>query len=62
MLWRCGDFAIGQKLMQALPDQLLVRMSGSGATCFALFDSEDARDSAADQMPREWWHMATSLR
>jgi 4-diphosphocytidyl-2-C-methyl-D-erythritol kinase len=39
-----------------------VRMSGSGATCFALFDSEQARDSAADAVPREWWRLATFLR
>ena len=37
-------------------------MSGSGATCFALFDSEEARDAAADGVPREWWHLATCLR
>lgn len=40
----------------------LVRMSGSGATCFALFDSERARDEAAGACPSEWWHLATSLR
>jgi len=40
----------------------VARMSGSGATCFALFDSEDARDRAAEAVPREWWHLATSLR
>ena len=39
-----------------------VRMSGSCATCFALFDSEEARDRAAEAVPREWWHLATSLR
>jgi 4-diphosphocytidyl-2-C-methyl-D-erythritol kinase len=39
-----------------------VRMSGSGATCFALFDDDDARDAAAEAVPREWWHLATSLR
>ena len=39
-----------------------VRMSGSGATCFALFESESARDHAAASVPREWWHLATSLR
>jgi 4-diphosphocytidyl-2-C-methyl-D-erythritol kinase len=38
------------------------QMSGSGATCFALFDSEPARDSAADAVPREWWRLATLLR
>jgi 4-diphosphocytidyl-2-C-methyl-D-erythritol kinase len=40
----------------------LVRMSGSGATCFALFDSEASRDLAADAVPREWWRLATNLR
>jgi 4-diphosphocytidyl-2-C-methyl-D-erythritol kinase len=38
------------------------RMSGSGATCFALFQSDDERDEAAEAVPREWWHLATSLR
>lgn len=38
------------------------RMSGSGATCFALFDSEEARDTAAELVPREWWRLATFLR
>ena len=37
-------------------------MSGSGATCFALFDGEQARDAAADGLPREWWRLATYLR
>jgi 4-diphosphocytidyl-2-C-methyl-D-erythritol kinase len=40
----------------------VVRMSGSGATCFALFDSEDARDAAEEAVPREWWRLATFLR
>jgi 4-diphosphocytidyl-2-C-methyl-D-erythritol kinase len=44
------------------PGAKFVRMSGSGATCFALFDSEEARDSAADAVPREWWRLATFLR
>ena len=39
-----------------------VRMSGSGATCFALFQNEDLRDRAAQAVPREWWHLATHLR
>jgi 4-diphosphocytidyl-2-C-methyl-D-erythritol kinase len=38
------------------------RMSGSGATCFAFFESEQARDVAAAAVPPEWWHMATVLR
>ena len=44
------------------PGATFARMSGSGATCFALFDSEEARDSAADAVPREWWRLATYLR
>ena len=39
-----------------------VRMSGSGATCFALFDTEKSRDDAAMLVPREWWHLPTFLR
>ncbi|HEX4737875.1 MAG TPA: 4-(cytidine 5'-diphospho)-2-C-methyl-D-erythritol kinase [Allosphingosinicella sp.] len=43
----------------------LVRMSGSGATCFALFESEAARDGAAaairDTHP-DWWQLASRLR
>jgi 4-diphosphocytidyl-2-C-methyl-D-erythritol kinase len=40
----------------------LVRMSGSGATCFGLFDSAEARDAAAQAVPEHWWHLATYLR
>ncbi|MFM7377184.1 MAG: hypothetical protein ACKO1O_03495, partial [Erythrobacter sp.] len=40
----------------------LARMSGSGATCFALFDTPEARDAAAAAMPAEWWTMAGRLR
>ena len=44
------------------PGVELVRMSGSGASCFALFDSDEARDLATEAVPREWWHLATHLR
>lgn len=45
------------------PGVLLVRMSGSGATCFALFDNDAARDAAAGAMAnRGWWYAATHLR
>jgi len=44
---------------------LLARMSGSGATCFALFDDPTARDAAdakiANRHPR-WWRLASRLR
>ncbi len=39
-----------------------VRMSGSGATCFALFGDEAARDAAAVRVPGGWWHLASRLR
>jgi len=39
-----------------------VRMSGSGATCFALFEDERKRDKAAAAIPEQWWHLATFLR
>ena len=44
------------------PGVELARMSGSGATCFALFDSEAARDRASEAVPREWWRLASFLR
>jgi 4-diphosphocytidyl-2-C-methyl-D-erythritol kinase len=40
----------------------LVRMSGSGATCFALYESEDARDAASARLNADWWQMAGKLR
>jgi 4-diphosphocytidyl-2-C-methyl-D-erythritol kinase len=42
----------------------LVRMSGSGATCFALFESEEHREEAALRIAAErpsWWHLASRL-
>jgi 4-diphosphocytidyl-2-C-methyl-D-erythritol kinase len=44
------------------PGASFVRMSGSGATCFALFECDSVRDEAADRVPREWWRLATALR
>jgi len=40
----------------------LARMSGSGATCFALYDTPEARDAAQAAMPKEWWTMPGRLR
>ena len=55
---------IGEVLdwLRARNGATFVRMSGSGATCFALFDSEEARDAAAAACQPEWWHLATFLR
>ena len=43
----------------------VARMSGSGATCFALFASEAERDAAAARIEEDhpdWWLMASRLR
>lgn len=48
--------------LQARAGAWFVRMSGSGATCFALFDTAEERDAAAAAVPAIWWHLATSLR
>lgn len=44
------------------PGATCTRMSGSGATCFALFADEEMRDSAAGSCPPGWWRLATHLR
>ena len=46
------------------PGARLARMSGSGATCFALFETIEAAQSAARTLERahpSWWIRATSL-
>ena len=55
---------IGEVLdwLRSQPGANIVRMSGSGASCFAMFDSEAARDTAAEAVPEHWWHLATVLR
>lgn len=50
--------AIGAVLavLRALPGVLLARMSGSGATCFALCDTTDAARATAARVARPgWW-------
>lgn len=44
---------------------LLARMSGSGATCFALYESDDAMREAAERISAAqpgWWQMQGKLR
>ena len=48
----------------AIPGVKLVRMSGSGATCFALFESREAAIAALAEGQKakpEWWFMADTL-
>jgi 4-diphosphocytidyl-2-C-methyl-D-erythritol kinase len=55
---------IGEVLagLREAPGANTVRMSGSGATCFALFDDDSLRDAAAEAAPEHWWRLATHLR
>ncbi|HEX8382508.1 MAG TPA: 4-(cytidine 5'-diphospho)-2-C-methyl-D-erythritol kinase [Sphingomonas sp.] len=49
-------------LLTSAPGALLARMSGSGATCFALFDRETDRAAAAGAAcARGWWCLETAL-
>ncbi|MEE4200449.1 4-(cytidine 5'-diphospho)-2-C-methyl-D-erythritol kinase [Erythrobacter sp.] len=46
-------------------DPWICEMSGSGATCFALYESDEARDRAAEaiaQAEQNWWMMMGKLR
>jgi 4-diphosphocytidyl-2-C-methyl-D-erythritol kinase len=58
--------AIGEVLstLQDLPSCRLARMSGSGATCFGLFDTAEVAASAARQLRAtrsDWWIEETTL-
>jgi len=52
-------------VLEALAGARVARMSGSGATCFGLYDNEAARDAAATRIATEkpgWWLSQTRLR
>jgi 4-diphosphocytidyl-2-C-methyl-D-erythritol kinase len=52
-------------VLDALSDAALARMSGSGATCFGLYESVATRDAAAARIGAAhpgWWQLATRLR
>jgi 4-diphosphocytidyl-2-C-methyl-D-erythritol kinase len=58
--------AVGEVLdvLSGLPGSRVARMSGSGPTCFALFDSADQAEWAARQLQPArpaWWVAATRL-
>jgi 4-diphosphocytidyl-2-C-methyl-D-erythritol kinase len=58
--------AIGEvlDLLAAQKDVLLARMSGSGATCFALFATDAAAQAAAATIREaqpQWWSVATKF-
>jgi 4-diphosphocytidyl-2-C-methyl-D-erythritol kinase len=58
---------IGEVIDELLgqPGARMVGMSGSGATCFGLFDGEERRDRAAATISARhphWWQLASRLR
>jgi len=48
--------------LEAQPGAILTRMSGSGATTFALFSDNRLAAVASDNVPARWWSTYTSLR
>jgi 4-diphosphocytidyl-2-C-methyl-D-erythritol kinase len=64
---RAAQPVIGDVLsaLEGQPGARFVRMSGSGATCFALFDDFATRDAAADAITGDnpdWWMLRSRLR
>ena len=58
----CPEILQTLAALTALPGCLLARMSGSGATCFALFASAAAATGAVAALPQNhWWRWAGSL-
>jgi 4-diphosphocytidyl-2-C-methyl-D-erythritol kinase len=58
------DIARVLDALAVLPGAFVARMSGSGATCFALFDNAEASQTAAQRLRRTqpgWWVLATRL-
>jgi len=58
----CPEIAETLAALVGLPKCLVARMSGSGATCFAIFATEAAAIAAAQALPQNhWWRWAGSL-
>jgi 4-diphosphocytidyl-2-C-methyl-D-erythritol kinase len=60
----CSDIALVLNSLNTLAPDATIRMSGSGATCFALFKSLDEAEDAAialTEKHREWWVSAALL-
>ena len=51
----CPEIADALAWLRARPGCLLARMSGSGATCFALFADAMAAEAHARDAPPSWW-------
>ncbi len=61
----CSEIGRVIQLIQSQPGCLLARMSGSGPTCFGLFESDAAAEAAARAIAdkkRKYWVRATPFR
>nr|WP_073134774.1 4-(cytidine 5'-diphospho)-2-C-methyl-D-erythritol kinase [Roseomonas rosea] len=58
----CPPIAGVLEALSALPGALMARMSGSGATCFALFADAAAAEHAAMLLPPAWWRWGGGVR
>ena len=59
-----ADVAEALECLSAFQGSWLVRMTGSGSTCFALFNEKGPRDAALDQLIRTyptWWSAAAEI-
>jgi 4-diphosphocytidyl-2-C-methyl-D-erythritol kinase len=57
----CPPIAEVLAALAALPGALLARMSGSGATCFAILPDPAAAQAAAAHLPSSWWRWGGGL-
>jgi len=61
----CKEIGRALALIEVQPGCLLARMSGSGATCFGLFEDEASSQAAAIAIAdakKKYWVRATSFR
>lgn len=57
----CPPIAEVLAALAGLPGALAASMSGSGATCFALFASAAEAAAAAERLPANWWRWGGGL-
>jgi 4-diphosphocytidyl-2-C-methyl-D-erythritol kinase len=51
----CPEVGDVLEFLQATQNRLFARMSGSGATCFAVFKKMEDAAKAAESVPNKWW-------
>ena len=61
----CKEIEAVLQFLRAERGCMLARMSGSGPTCFGIFDTEETADAAARALAarkKKWWVRPTMLR